>query len=232
MIALAGDSGSLHVLFGRAYRDANDMPSRAGVSTGSGTRSQDAACPLLSWLARLAVNEWKPTPETKAEIEKELALSQDFLANYMLGFIAASERQYDVADKYLKIATEINPNWPEPWLYLGLNEYAQGDKEHAEEMFRKAIELTGQDESRSNFQIRRAYVDLGRILANSGRQGKREVHGQGARAAEQNDAAEPAERLRDGARRRRSAAAIVPLNTQSEAEAAPIYRAARIPLPT
>jgi len=34
---------------------------------------------------------------------------------------------------------------------------------------RKAVDLTGADEARSNYQIRRAYVDLGRILQSSGR---------------------------------------------------------------
>ena len=87
----------------------------------------------------------------------------------MVGFIASSERQYADAERYLKVASEVNPNWPEPFLYMGLNAYAQGDMKRAEEMLRKAVILTGQDESRSNYQIRRAYVDLGRILANSGR---------------------------------------------------------------
>ena len=43
------------------------------------------------------------------------------------------------SDKYLKIAAEINPNWPEPWLYMGLNAYAQGDMKRAEEALRKAV---------------------------------------------------------------------------------------------
>src|SRR5262249_38498048 len=46
----------------------------------------------------------------------------------------------------------------------------QDDSKNAEEYFRKAVALTGADESRSNYQIRRAYVSLGRILAASGRQ--------------------------------------------------------------
>ena len=52
---------------------------------------------------------------------------------------------------------------------MGLNAYARSDMMHAEEYLRKAVVLTGQDEARSNYQIRRAYVDLGRILVNSGR---------------------------------------------------------------
>src|ERR1700689_1897574 len=94
----------------------------------------------------------------------------------MVGFLASGERNYGLSDRYLKTAVEINPDWPEPWLYLGLNAYAQSDMKRAEECFRKAIVLTRADEARSNYQIRRAYVDLGRILANSGRTEESEVY--------------------------------------------------------
>ena len=72
------------------------------------------------------MNEWQATPEIKEEFAKELEhYPQDYLANYMLGFIASSERPYEVSDKYLKAAVEVNPDWPEPWLYMGLNAYAR-----------------------------------------------------------------------------------------------------------
>ena len=171
MIHYAGDSGSLHVLFGRAYRDANDMPGATGEfqqAVALDTRTPHAHYFLA--LAHLAVNEWKPTPEIKAEFAKELEFHpRDYLANYMVGFVASADRDYDVSNHYLQIAADVGPTWPEPWLYLGLNAYAQEDMKRAEEYLRKAVILTGKDESRSNYQIRRAYVDLGRILANSGR---------------------------------------------------------------
>jgi tetratricopeptide (TPR) repeat protein len=171
MAQMAGDSGSLHVLFGRAYRDADDMP--GAIREFQRAVALDTKTPHAHYflaLAKLAVNEWKPTPEIRDQFEKELQYHpKDYLANYMLGFLASSERQYDVSGRYLKIAAEVGPNWPEPWLYLGLNAYAQDDLKRAEEYLRKAVVLTGSDESRSNYQIRRAYVDLGRILNNSGR---------------------------------------------------------------
>jgi tetratricopeptide (TPR) repeat protein len=226
MARRAGDGGSLHVLFGRAYRDANEMP--GAVREFERAIALDPATPHAHYflaLARMAVNEWKPTPEIKAEFSKELArYPRDYLTNYMLGFIASSERQYDVSDRYLKIAVDSNPDWPEPWLYMGLNAYAQSDSKRAEEMFRKAIALTGNDESRSNFQIRRAYVDLGRILANSGRAEESERYLSKARdlqnktlQAGQQDVSAIA--LAGGAG---NAAAILPLTPQNEAEAVPV----------
>jgi tetratricopeptide (TPR) repeat protein len=226
MKRLDGDSGSLHVLFGRAYRDANDMPS--AVREFERAVALDPRTPHAHYflaLARMAVNEWKATPEIKAEFSKELAhYPHDYLTNYMLGFIASSERQYDVSDRYLKAAVAVNPDWPEPWLYMGLNDYAQGDSKSAEAAFRKAITLTGTDESRSNFQIRRAYVDLGRILAASGHNEESAVYLAKAREL-QNKTLEAGQQdvsaiaLAGGAG---SAAAIVPLNRQSETEAAPV----------
>ncbi len=172
MRRIAGDSGSLHVLIGRAYRDANLMPDAVKEfkrAIALNTRTPHAH--YFLGLADMAVNEWHPTPQTKAEMEQELRYHpQDYLANYMLGFFASADHQYAAADKYLKIAAGLNPSLPEPPLYMGLNAFAQHDDKTAEAMLRKAVELTGNDEARSNYQIRRAYVDLARILARSGRQ--------------------------------------------------------------
>jgi tetratricopeptide (TPR) repeat protein len=177
MVRAEGDSGSLHVLFGRAYRDANDMPS--AIRQFERAIALDTKTPHAHYflgLARLAVNEWKATPEVRAEFAKELEFyPRDYLANYLMGFLGSGDRDYVVSNRYLKLAAEIDPVAPEPWLYLGLNAYAQSDTAHAEEYLRKAVVLTGTDEARSNYQIRRAYVDLGRILINSGRTEESEV---------------------------------------------------------
>jgi tetratricopeptide (TPR) repeat protein len=177
MVRAEGDSGSLHVLFGRAYRDANDMPS--AIRQFERAIALDTKTPHAHYflgLARLAVNEWKATPEVRSEFGKELEnYPRDYLANYLMGFLGSGDRDYVVSNRYLKLAAEIDPVAPEPWLYLGLNAYAQSDTAHAEEYLRKAVVLTGKDEARSNYQIRRAYVDLGRILINSGRTEESEV---------------------------------------------------------
>ncbi|MBV9888544.1 MAG: tetratricopeptide repeat protein [Acidobacteria bacterium] len=230
MVQVNGDSGSLRVLFGRAYRDADDMPT--AIREFQKAIAMDPRTPHAQYflsLAQLALNEWKPTPEIRAGFAKAVELfPRDYLANYMLGFLASSERDYAVADRYLKVAIEINPALPEPWLYLGLDAYGQTDNKHAEEYFRKAIELTGTDEARSNYQIRRAYVDLGRILANSDRHDEAEVYLTKARdlqnktmeQGQQNVASQMA--LAGGAG---SAAAIVPLNPKTEAQVAPLLPA-------
>jgi tetratricopeptide (TPR) repeat protein len=230
MVAAIGDSGSIHVLFGRAYRDADDMP--AAIREFQKAVASDPRTPHAHYflaLGQLAVNEWRATPEIKTEFLKELEYyPRDYLANYMLGFLASGDRDYALSERYLKAAVEINADWPEPWLYLGLNAYAQSDMQRAEQCLRKAIVLTGNDESRSNYQIRRAYVDLGRILANSGRSEESEIYLTKARDLQNKtmqqgqQSVASAMALAGGAG---SAAAIVPLSPKNEKQAAPLLPA-------
>lgn len=229
MIQLAGDSGSLHVLFGRAYRDAEYMAD--AIRELKRAVELDPHTPHAHYflgLATLSVNEWKPTPEATAEFRKELEYyPRDFLANYMMGFTDSIERQYDESNKYLNIAAGVNPTWPEPFLYLGLNAFARDDMKSAETNLRKAIALTGEDESRSNYQIRRAYVDLARILEKSGRTEEADVfvakaHDLQKKVMEQTQQSVASMALAGGAG---SAAALVPINAQQEDEAAPVLDA-------
>jgi tetratricopeptide (TPR) repeat protein len=178
MVKIAGESGSLHVMFGRAYRDAGDLPAAIGEFEKAirlDTRTPHAH--YFLGLGHLAMNEWAPTPQVREEFMKELQFyPHDYLANYMMGFTDSSQRNYEEANRYLKLATALNTQAPDPWLYLGLNAYAQNDMNLAETSFRKAIELTGSDDARSNYQIRRAYIDLGRILSTSGRKEEAEKY--------------------------------------------------------
>lgn len=224
MIKAAGDSASLHVLFGRAYRDAQDMP--AAVREFERAVALDSSTQHAHYflaLARLAVNEWKPTPEILMEFLKELEFHPaDYLANYLLGFLASGDRDYATSDRYLKAAANIGPTWPEPWLYLGINAYAQNDVAHAEEYLRKAVQLTGSDESRSNFQIRRAYVTLGRILAASGRAPESELFLGKARDLQKKSMELTQQQISsvisEGGG---TMAAVVPLDSSRESEVAP-----------
>jgi tetratricopeptide (TPR) repeat protein len=171
IVASVGDSGSLRVLFGRAYRDAemqDDSIRELRRAVALDNRTPHAH--YFLGLSLLWKNEWTDTPEIRQEFVTELQnYPRDFLANYFLGYLDSNDRRYDEANVHLKAATEIDPAWPEPWLFLGLNAYAQGDLAGSEKYLRKCIALTGKDESRGNYQVRRAYVTLGRILTASGR---------------------------------------------------------------
>lgn len=233
MQSLTGDSGSLHVLFGRAFRDAEDMPS--AIREFRRAIQIDPKTPHAHYflgLGLLALNEWKPTPEAESEMQAEVQnYPRDYLANYMLGFLASSERRYAVSDRYLRVAAEINPKAPEPPLYMGLNAYAQDNAKVAEIMLRKAVLLTGTDEARSNYQIRRAYVDLGRILSSSGRKAEAETFLAKARELQNKTMEESQQRIASIAQAGGGgmAAAVVPLSSQQENEAAPVPQSASGP---
>jgi tetratricopeptide (TPR) repeat protein len=171
IVASVGDSGSLRVLFGRAYRDAemqDDSIRELRRAVALDTRTPHAH--YFLGLSLLWKNEWTDTPDIRQEFLSELQnYPHDFLANYFIGYLDSNDRRYEEANVHLKIATEIDPSWPEPWLFLGLNAYAQGDAASSEKYLRKCIELTGKDESRGNYQVRRAYVTLARILTASRR---------------------------------------------------------------
>ncbi len=221
----AGDSGSLHVLFGRAYRDAGDMPSAIReFQRAVAIDPRTIHAHYFLGLAQLSMNEWKPTPGAEADLRTEAEYyPNDYLANYMLGFITSGERKYEESNKYLLAASKILPSAPEPFLYLGLNAFSQDQMNEAEKMLRKAVELTGSDEARSNYQIRRAYVDLARILARAGRSKESDAFAAKARELENKTMVESQQSvsaimLSGGTG---AAAAVMPLSHQQEDQAAP-----------
>ena len=225
MKQIAGDSGSLHVLMGRAWRDGGDM--QMAVQEFQRALAIDPRTPHAHYflgLAQLYMRDWKPTPEIEEEFRSEAELyPNDYLANYMLGLTTSGERHYDVSDKYLAAAARIDPTSPDPPLYLGMNAYAEGKMDRAEAMMRKAIELTGTDEQRTNFQIRRAYVDLARIAAQSGRAQESDAWAAKARELQNKIMQQTQQEVSREMAAKGDAgdAAVVPLTKEQEDKAAP-----------
>jgi tetratricopeptide (TPR) repeat protein len=221
IVASMGDSGSLHVFFGHAYRDAemqDDAIRELRKAVALDTRTPHAH--YFLGLALLWKNEWTDTPEIRQEFVTEISnYPRDFLVNYFLGYLDSNDRRYDEANVHLKIATELDPSWPEPWLFLGLNAYSQGDLPHSEAYLRKCIELTGKDESRGNYQIRRAYITLGRILTASGRADQASPYLEKAREFQKQSLAEAQQQVAGKASEEGSvspAAVVALLNTQED----------------
>jgi tetratricopeptide (TPR) repeat protein len=161
----AGSSASVHIMIGRAYQNAGKTEeaakefNRAAQIDAKGSRAH-----YFTGLLYLSQNEWVATPAAREQFAEEVKLSpNDFFGNFFLGYIENADKQYDDSDRHLKIAAQAQPGWPEPYLYMGLNAFARHDNQKAEELLRKAIALTGDDVSRNNYQVRRAYYVLGRI---------------------------------------------------------------------
>ncbi|HEX9111475.1 MAG TPA: tetratricopeptide repeat protein [Terriglobales bacterium] len=165
----AADRGALHVLMARAYRDAGYLDDAVRkLKTALQLNPKTLHAHYLLGLVYLLQEEWAPKPKIREQFLLELRLNpRDFLSTYLLGAMASNEKNFAESDRYLKAATDLQPEWSEPWLYLGLNANNQGDTKNAEAYLRKAIALNGPDDSRSNYFIRKAYFALGRILSQS-----------------------------------------------------------------
>ena len=168
---LTGKPEIMHIMAGRAYESAKlhadaEREYKAAIAINPKTSRGH----YFLGLFYLTKNSWEPTPQAKQEFLAEVAINpKDFFGNYFLGYLASVEKKYPESDAYLKVAAAAKPDWPEPYLYMGLNTYGAGSDANAETYLRKAIELTGADESRNNYQVRRAYFTLGRILIRTGK---------------------------------------------------------------
>lgn len=166
-----GDRASGHIMTGRAYQNAGMMDdavrefNRAAEIDAKSSRAH-----YFLGLLYMTQNEWVATPQAREQFVEEVKVNpKDFFGNFFLGYIENSDKNYDASDRYLTAAAADKPDWPEPYLYMGLNAYASQDNKLAEQLLRKAIALTGDDKARNNYQIRRAYYVLGRICIQTGR---------------------------------------------------------------
>jgi tetratricopeptide (TPR) repeat protein len=183
MDAEAANRGAMHVLMARAYRDGGYLDDAVHeLETALQLNPKTAHAHYLLGVVYLLQEEWAPKPKIREQFLAELRLNpRDFLSNYLLGAMESNEKNFAESDKRLKLATEIQPEWSEPWLYLGLNANNRGDTKNAEIYFRKAITQNGSDDSRSNYLIRKAYFALGRILSQSNRKDEARPYLQKAR---------------------------------------------------
>ena len=166
-----GDRASLYIMTGRAYQNAGMMNDAVREFTHAAQIDAKASrAHYFIGLVYMVQNEWVATPQARQEFVEEVTVNpKDFFGNFFLGYIDSVDKNYDSSDRYLTVAAADKPDWPEPYLYMGLNAYARQDNQRAEELLRKAIALTGDDKARNNYQIRRAYYVLGRICIASGR---------------------------------------------------------------
>ncbi len=169
--AATGDRASLYIMIGRAYQNAGMMDHAVREFTHAAQIDpKTSRAHYFIGLVYMVQNEWVASPQARQEFVDEVKVNpKDFFGNFFLGYIDNVDQNYDASDLYLTAAAADKPDWPEPYLYMGLNAYARHDNQKAEELLRKAIALTGDDKARNNYQIRRADYVLGRICISSGR---------------------------------------------------------------
>lgn len=165
-----GDRAIWHEVFAGAYREAKYLDD--AVREFQTAVKMDPTLPhihVFLGATLLEKNNWAPDTEILEQFSEEVkAFPQDYFGHFYMGVLLSQQGQLDEANPHLKAAITADPQNPDPWLYLGLNYFKAQDILNAKTALLKAVDLTGGDQARANYQIRRAYIALGRILVNQG----------------------------------------------------------------
>lgn len=170
-LAQVGDFGWSRVLVGRAYQ-GQGLPQEAETEFHNAL-ARDPKTPNANYFWAITIlqgNGANATPEVYLHLQAELRLDpRHFEANYMLGSLASTARNDSESDRYLRLASEIKPSVPETWVLLGLNAQRRKSNQAAMAYFRQAIERGKNLDPKEHFELRKAYIGLGRLLLASGK---------------------------------------------------------------
>ncbi len=171
IIAASGNAAIQHVAAGDAYREARYLPEAvAEFKKAIALDPRGGHAEFFLGYTYLQMNEWGPNSQSFEHLRAAVRQApRDYLSNFYLGAVESTDGT-DLAssNRHLHVAAEADPRSPEVWLYLGLNAVRLKNTEEAKTYLRKAVALTGDDEARNNYQIRRVYAVLGRILIGEG----------------------------------------------------------------
>lgn len=160
-----------YVAIGDAYRE-NGYFSEA-VTAFQTALQHDPRVPHAEFFlgyTYLQMNQWGPSSQSFEHLRAAVRQApREYVSNFYLGALESTDGS-DLAssDRHLLAAAAADATQPEVWIYLGLNANRRQDATHARQYLEKAIALTGADEARNNYQVRRAYFALGRILIAEG----------------------------------------------------------------
>jgi tetratricopeptide (TPR) repeat protein len=195
ILATFGDKAIWHVVFGGAYRD-----SRNPVDAIREFKRAIAMDPTVGHahfflaLTLLEENHWAQTEESLAEFRAAVKQDpQDFFANFYLGAGESELKMFEDSNRHLKVASGLQPQTPEVWIYLGLNAFQQNDYPTAKKYLLKAVELTGTNDQQSASRMKKAYIALGRIAFSEGKKEESDKYIRRAKELQNRSLAESAE---------------------------------------
>jgi len=170
MLSDYGDRAIWHMVFGGGYRDHGYRDD--AIREFKRAIALDPTLPHVHFFLALSIlenNGWGPTEESLRELQEAVRLEpHDYFANHYLGGMESKQGKFRESDAHLKIAAQADPSSPDPWLILGENAYQEKNYALTKEYLQKAIALTGSDEGRNAYQIRKGYIILGRLLISDG----------------------------------------------------------------
>ncbi len=160
-----------YVAIGDAYRDAGYMDDAlTNLKTAVARDPKVLHGEFFLGLTYLQMNQWGPNSDSFQHLRKAVALSpHEYVSNFYLGALESTDgSDLPSSDRHLRAAADADPSQPEVWLYLGMNANREKRTADAKTYLQNAIDLTGNDEARNNYQVRRAYFSLGRLLVAEG----------------------------------------------------------------
>jgi len=180
MLTGLGDRAQIHIYFGRAYREGESESLDNAVQEFKKAISRDNKVPQAHYFLALAYLDRdgesgfsEAVPELRAELRTN---PEDYRSHYLLGYIAMKQHNPKEAESELVHAATLEPQNPDPLVFLGHVYESDGREAEAEATTRKAIALT-KDVSRNGYQINQVHYVLARILLRTGRkeEGEKEM---------------------------------------------------------
>ncbi|WP_419804989.1 tetratricopeptide repeat protein [Terriglobus sp.] len=172
LLAASDGAAIWHVAIGDAYRETDYLEEAAAEFRKALLIDPHAThAEFFLGLVSLQMNEWGPNSESFLHLRKAVEQNpHEYLSNFYLGALESTDgSDLPSSDSHLHAAAAADASQPEVWIYLGQNANREHQNEQAIADLRKAVELTGTDEERNHFQIRRAYFSLGRLLIAAGK---------------------------------------------------------------
>ena len=169
MLLHFGDQPELHVVIGRAFRVAGRLPEaidefkKAIALNPTLARVHDNLA-----LAYLMNEGASRLVDAEREFKTELISNPDeFFANYYLGIVYIFQRKWELAITFLKNASRVQANNPDPYFQLG-QAYQELEKhDQAIAALKKAIALNP-DLAHNKFQVTTAHYRLAQSLLKVG----------------------------------------------------------------
>jgi tetratricopeptide (TPR) repeat protein len=178
MIEQLGDRPQLRVLVGRAYRETSFLTE--AIDEFRKAIVLDPNFPRvhyylgLTYLLRDGVDK---IGDATAEFQIELAAHpEEFFANYYLGIASNVERKWDTAIGFLLKASQLQPDNPDPYYFLGQAYLGLEKYEEAIAVLRKSVSLNPHLQH-NDYQVTNAHFRLGQALLKIGQteEGQKEI---------------------------------------------------------
>jgi tetratricopeptide (TPR) repeat protein len=169
MIEAFGEQPQIHIAIGRAFREAGRLPEAIEeFKRAVALNSQFPGAHYNLGLAYLWNEGGSAVANAEAEFKIELATNpNDFFSNYYLGITCIFQRKWELAVDYLKTASRIQPNNPDPYFQLGQAYQELRKHDQAIEVLTKAIDLNP-NLAHNKFQVTTAHYRLAQSLLQTG----------------------------------------------------------------